>query len=257
MKIDLVLTACNNNEEYLKMYPYIFKIWKSRFNLLCYLILIMNDIPKYLEDYKDYIILFPPIEKINTIFIAQNIRILYPAIFKNKNVLITDIDIAPVSKEYFINSVENYDIDTFISYTDRYISQNMLAICYNIANSEVWKKIFNIENSNDIINMLKSWYNEKYSGEKNSEGWFTDQQKLFEYVTKYQQNNNNKVIILKDKDIVYKRLDKRTKDIIKIIKNKNELYKNLDYTDVHLSKRIWKPGSYHNIMINILNKLSN
>lgn len=257
MKIDIVLTACNNNEEYLKMFPFIFKVWKNRFNLVCYLILVMHKIPNYLEEYKEKIILFPPLENMNSIFIAQNIRILFPALFKNKNVLITDLDIVPVSNDYFVKPIENFDDNTFISYTDRYLDQNMLAICYNVANSETWKKIFNINNLDDIITTLNLWYKQcNYNGEKNGDGWFTDQKKLYEYIFLYKKQNPNKVIILKDKDIGYKRLDKRTKDILSIIENEQYLYKNLDYSDIHISKRIWKYGKYQIIIKNILNNLA-
>lgn len=257
MKIDLVLTGCNNNEEYLKMYPYVFKIWKKRFNLDCYLVLIMNEIPKYLEEYFEYIILFPPIDNINTVFIAQNVRLLFPAMFKDKNILITDLDIIPVSKKYFIDSIEKIDDNVFVSYSDRYLSQNMLAICYNIANSEIWKKIFKITSISDVISLLKEWYNENnYTGEKNGDGWFTDQKKLFSYIMEYKKDENNKVIIFQDKDIGYKRLDKRTKDIISIIENKNHIINNLNYSDIHISKRIWKRGAYQIIMFNIFKLLS-
>lgn len=257
MKIDLVLTACNNNEEYLKMYPYVFKIWKKKFNLECYLILIDNEIPIYLDEFKDFIILFPPLDDINTIFIAQNIRLLFPAMFKEKNVLITDLDIIPVSKKYFIDPIEKYNDDIFISYTERYLNQNMLAICYNVANSEVWKKIFGISSINDIISKLKEWYLSNYTGVKNGDGWFTDQKKLFSYIENYKNDHNDKVVILNDKDIGFKRLDKRSKDIINIIENKNQILENLNnYSDIHISKRIWRNGMYQVIMKDIFKKLS-
>jgi hypothetical protein len=125
MKIDLVLTACNNNNSYLQMFPYIYKVWKKRFNLDCYLILINDFIPDFLLTYQSFIILYKPLENINSVYIAQTIRILYPALFDNKNILITDMDIIPVSKLYFIESIKDIPDDTFISYTDRYIKRNI------------------------------------------------------------------------------------------------------------------------------------
>ena len=202
MKIDLVLTACNNNNSYLNMYPLVYKVWKKRFNLDCYLILIDNSIPDFLKPYENYIILYSPIEGINTIYIAQTIRILYPAMFDNKNILITDMDIIPVLKTHFIDSVQDLSENAFIAYTDRYIKQKMLAICYNVANSNTWKKIFSINNINDITNLLKNWYDINYEGIKNTKGWFLDQQKLYENVIKY-KTEENEVIFLQDKNIQY------------------------------------------------------
>ena len=137
MKIDIVLTACNLVNKYISYYPIIYKVWKERFNLDCYLILISDEIPDILVKYKDYIILFPEFENINSAYISQVIRILYPALFENKNVLITDMDIIPISHHYFIESIKEYSNDNFITFTDRYAYREspMYAICYNIANT--------------------------------------------------------------------------------------------------------------------------
>lgn len=231
MKIDLVLTACNMSDHYLKLYPNIVKVWKQRFNLDCHLILIADTIPDFLKNYPN-IILFKPIEGVNNVFTAQVIRILYPALYQNKNIMITDADIVPISTDYFINSIEKYPNDTFISFRDKYLKQNMLAICYNVANSNTWKNIFNINSEEDITKVIKSWYHNDYNAHKNCIGWYTDQQKLYEYATK-----SDKLIILKDKDIKFKRLDKRQRQYI--LTNLKEVKDDLSkgkYTDFHLIK---------------------
>jgi len=234
MKIDCVLTACNLNMAYLNMFPYVYQVWKTKFNLDCYLILIADEIPNNLLEYKNFIILFKPIENINSCFVAQTIRILYPALFNNKNILITDIDIIPISKKYFIESIEIYDNNKFITYTDRYVKQNMYAICYNVANSNIWKEIFKVYNQEDVKNKIIEWYNSHYSGTKNCIGWFTDQIKLYEYL-----HNYNNLVILKDNKLGFKRLDKRQRDIDFINKNSNNLEKFCEiYSDFHISKKI-------------------
>jgi hypothetical protein len=166
MKIDFVLTAGNINSHYTNLYPLIYKIWKERFNLDCYLILVADEIPDYLEELKNYIILWKPIENINNIYVAQVIRILYPALFKNKNILITDLDIFPVSRKYFIDSIKDVDDNKFISYTNRYFKQKMVAICYNVAKSEVWSDIFGINTEDYIRKFLIEYYNNEYNGIK-------------------------------------------------------------------------------------------
>ena len=244
MKIDLVLTACNNVYKYISYYPIVYKVWKKRFNLDLYLILINDEIPEFLQKYKDTIILFPEFDNIHSGFISQAIRILYPALFENKNILITDMDILPISKKYFIDSISIYDDKKFITYTDRYINRKnqdpLYAICYNVANSNTWKEIFNINNKNDIKNKLKEWYDTGYTGKKNCPGWYKDQLKLYEYVQNWERKNKD-LIILKDKDLGYKRLDKRNRIIIEVLRNwdrtKNEI-KNGIYSDIHITKRI-------------------
>lgn len=253
MKIDIVLTSCNLNNYYLDLYPWAFKVWNERFGLDLYLILISDTIPDNLLKYKKFIILFEPIPQINTTYIAQVIRILYPSLFDNLNILITDIDIFPISKKYFFNSINSYSNDQFIAYTDRYIKSNMIAICYNVANSNTWKKIFNIGSVSDINSILVSNYNEKYTGSKNCEGWYSDQKMLFNYIIEYIEKSNEveiqnpnqiqikaqaqtPVIFLNDADIGYKRLDgKSANKLLEIKNNKANILNNIGtYSDFHI-----------------------
>jgi len=254
MKIEIVLTACNLVNKYITNYPIVYKVWKERFDLDCYLILISDKIPDILIEYKDYIILFPEFDNINSAYISQVIRILYPALLENKNVLITDIDIIPISHYYFIEGIQKYDNDSFITFTDRYVYRKnpMYAMCYNIANSETWKEIFNIHSIDDIKLKLKEWYNINYTGIKNCEGWYTDQLKLYENVQNW-INKKSKLIILKDKDIRFKRLNNRARDISYIKQNfelVKENIKNSVYSDIHLSKRL--PNKMLNELIDLL-----
>ena len=246
MKIDFVLTACNLNYYYLDLFPYVYKVWKNKFGLELILILISETIPEQLKEYENNIILFKPIQNINSCYIAQVIRILYPSLFENKNILITDIDIVPISTDYFFNSVENYQDDVFISYTDRYLKNEMLAICYNLANSNIWKKIFNISSIEDINNILIENYKVDYNGTKNCDGWYSDQKILYSYVFNYKNNSQedfqNKVIILNDNITNYNRLDgKGTQKLIEIKNNKEDIINNINlYSDFHIIRNYHK-----------------
>ena len=66
------------------------------------IILIADTIPKKFLKYKNYIILFKPLENIFT-YISQYIRLLYPCILNYKNgILITDIDMVPMNRFLFL-----------------------------------------------------------------------------------------------------------------------------------------------------------
>lgn len=236
MKIEIVLTSCNLNPYYYNLYPYTYKVWKEKFNLDLYLILISDIIPENLKPFEKFIILFKPIPDINTSYISQVIRILYPCLFENINILITDVDIIPISKKYILESVEKFDDNQFITYTDRYVKNKMYAICYNVANSSTWKKIFNINNVEDINKFLIKNYNINYDGSKNCDGWYSDQTLLYIYLEKYRIDNKSDVIILSDNEIEYKRLDgKSTSKLANILINKTEILKNINsYSDFHI-----------------------
>lgn len=247
MKIDKVIVSSNICGHYLELYPLVYRIWKDKFNLDCYLILISDSIPENLNYLKEYIILFNPIENINSIFTAQFIRILYPALLEG-NILISDIDIFPISENYFINSIKDFQESKFITYTSRYKSQNMYAICYNVANSKIWKQISNIKSLDDIRERIKLTYNINYTGQKNCDGWFLDQQELYRYVNKWNKISND-LIILEDQKLNFKRLDKRVKK--EIVKNIDFYCKNINnYTDFHCIKPYSKLSYYIKKIVN-------
>ena len=249
MKIDFVLTAVNNSSYYYNLYPIIYKVWKERFNLILKCIFVGEKIPEILEEYKEHIILYKPIDNINPIYIAQVIRILYPALFENKNILITDIDIIPISKNYFFNSIRDISNNHFITYTNRYKKQEMYAICYNLANSDTWKKIFNINNINDLTQFLIKNYNSEYNGTKNCPGWYSDQKLLYSHIHSF-----DKLVVLNDKQLNYKRLDgKGTVKSKNILQNLDNVLENIEnYSDFHLLRNYPK---YMKIINKIVDKI--
>lgn len=232
----MVLTACDDNPLYLNCIPCVFDCWKKLFNVSCKLILVSKTIPDILKDYKNDIELFVPIDGIHPAFTAQVVRILYPCLFSNNTVLITDADIVPCNKKYF--DYDDFDDNMFVTFRDKYIKDNMLAMCYNMAKGQVWKEIFKINNTVDVRDRIKEWYNYEYTGIKNCPGWFTDQQKLFEYVKLFDQK---RVKYLKDEELKFNRLDKKQKIYIltnfEIVKLNVETLK---YTDFHLIRPFYK-----------------
>jgi len=225
-----VLVSSDMNKNYLSFFPIVHLLWNKLIGIKVKLILINNIIPKYLEKYKDDIILFRPIKNMNTAFQAQCIRLLYPCLFKDDDIiLISDIDILPINKSFFNIKVK----DKFIIMRDAYQTQNMFGMCHNIAKSIIWRQVFKVYNEKDIILRLKDWYNKDYKINKVNQYWYTDQKKLFEYLSKY----DNK-IILKDKNTKYKSFDlKRIDNLIYFIEKPDKLLKNLNsYTNIHCNK---------------------
>jgi hypothetical protein len=211
------------------LYPLVKKAW-NKIGISTKLILISNEIPSVLESFKDEIVLFHPIENIHTAFQAQCIRLLYPSLFDNQNIIISDMDIIPLKKSYF--QIENHN-EKFIIFRNAYTQNQMYAMCYNLANSATWKQIFLINSLQDIVDRLKSWYNSSYNGIKNCPGWYTDQKMLFKYVNDYNKN----IIILDDNETKFKRLDKNSKTKLYILNNLDEVCQNINsstYTDFHV-----------------------
>lgn len=216
MKLDCVLTSCNLNKEYTKFISFFVKSWKYLIpNINIKIILIADEIPKDIIKFEKYIILFPPIENIYSSFIAQYIRILYPALLEFENgVLISDIDMIPMNKKYYINSIKKIKNNCFITYRDTRLQINQLNICYNIATPKIWSEVFNIKNINDIKVHLKKVYNKnKYENKRLGVGWYIDQINIYNFVKKWDEKTK-KHRILKDIDTKFIRLDRKKEIII-------------------------------------------
>lgn len=248
-----VLTAADMNPVYYKFIPIFIKAWKKVLpNIKIHIILIADEIIKELEDYKEYIYLFKPIENITTAFISQNIRLFYPALLDSSKggILITDIDIVPMNKEYYTESIKKYDNNKFICYRQlECVGKNEMVICYNIAHQNIWSEIFSIKSENDIRRQIKNLYNNtKYIGHKDMPFWITDQLYLYEVTQRWNLNNQN-LIILNDNLTKFKRLDRNRFPDESILKS---LIQSRIYTDYHMLRPYDKFSSINNFIIDLL-----
>ena len=207
MKLTNVLVATNMKPLYYKFIPVFIKAWSKLFpNVKITILVVAHKLIDELLPYKDNIVLFPPIENMDTGFIAQNIRLLYPSLIDAEGgILITDMDILPMNCRYYNDPIISYDNTKFITYRHlSVVGPNEIAICYNIATKDVWREVFNIHNIQDIQTTLKYLYqNKKYP----PKGWITDQLYLFEKVKEWHQKTNNHIIL---NDKYYNRIN-RTK----------------------------------------------
>ena len=95
-------------------------------------------------------------------FVAQNIRILYPSLLDGNICLVSDIDNLPLSKKYFVDSVLSYNDDSFIIYRPDACPPNMISMMWNAARSSTWKEIFDIDSEKNLEKYLKKWYTKIY-----------------------------------------------------------------------------------------------
>ena len=99
MKIDTVILSSNDNPNYVQFWPIVSEAW-SLMGLEP--ILIYTGEKKL--NLKGNVINFN-VKNLDSSFVAQNIRILYPSLLDNRTCLVSDIDNLPLSKNYFVDSV--------------------------------------------------------------------------------------------------------------------------------------------------------
>lgn len=234
MKLDCILSAVNKNPLYMDFVPIFIKTWNKLYpNVDVKIVLIAQDIPQQLLEYKNNIILFKPIENVLTSFTSQFIRLLYPCILNYKNgVMITDIDMLPMNRTYYTENIKLYDNSKFIYYRGNVcFNEKQIAMCYNVATPDVWKSIFNINSLEDIILKIKdmSKNNQIIEGHGNV-GWFIDQLTLYNNVNNWNNETGN-FVCLQENKTGFNRLDRNTFDINNI-NIRNNITNGL-YTDYH------------------------
>ena len=234
MKLDCVCTAVNENKLYLDFIPIFIKTWNKLYpDVDVKIVLIAKDIPEDLMLYKNNIILFNPIEDVLTSFTSQFIRLLYPCILDYENgVLITDMDMLPMNSTYFTKNIVEFDNDKFIYYRDNVcFGCKQIAMCYNVATPKIWKDVFKVNSIDDIANVIKETFikNTIKEGHGNT-GWSIDQITLYNKIMEWNEKTNN-FTRLKEKQTLFKRLDRNTFDISNVSIREN--ITSGKYTDYH------------------------
>ena len=112
MKIDYALMGSDSNPMYLDFWPIVSKVWKKKFNITPVLGLITNEKEEIIHDEHGLIIKINPVQNYEISLLTQLVRLYLPK-FLNGNCIISDIDMIPLSQEYFINNLLNYDGKAF------------------------------------------------------------------------------------------------------------------------------------------------
>jgi hypothetical protein len=179
----------NLNPMYLDFWPIISKTWKEIFNITPILGLICDEDSDFIKDEYGFIKKFKTIEGIDSGLQSQIIRLYLPKELKG-NIIITDIDMVPLSKEYFIEQIKDFDISKIYSMSTDNIECNQnkeIPMCYNISDSQLFSKMLELDNTwIEFANRLHSM----------GSGWTTDQIYLWLKLQEYRKNNPNDVIFL-------------------------------------------------------------
>jgi len=186
MKLTTVIASVNDNPNYYLFIPKQILFWR-KFGIKFIAIFVGKQIPMEIIQYSDNIILWDENLDLNTAFVAQNLRIYYPALLDNipddELVMITDMDMLPTNSKYYCNNLEKFTINDFIYY--RHIDGNQIYMCYNAAHPSIWKKVFNINNKEDIKNRIINTFQKSYNGIPGSNGWFIDQEIMYSMLINY------------------------------------------------------------------------
>lgn len=226
MKIDTVILSSDDNPNYIQFWPIVSEAW-SLMGIEPILIYTGEEKLKLKGNVINY-----GIKNINSSFVAQNIRILYPSLLSDRTCLVSDMDILPLSKNYFVDSVLNFNENSFIIYRpDAGLPSNMISLCWIAAASKTWYELFKVDSEKKIEKYLKKWYTKNYSIQGTA--WYTDQIKLRKYVNKFSRKNKSRIVELDDEEQGFFRFNRNRLE--KHFSMMNEI-PNTKFTDFHMPR---------------------
>src|SRR3990170_756122 len=118
LKINRVILAVDTNPTYIQFWPVTARAWHKILGVRPTLALIA-DSSVHVEKSVGDVIRFDPIPGIPTSLQAQTIRLLLPALFENDVCILSDIEMMPLNRKYFENSVKSVDENSFVVFRDR------------------------------------------------------------------------------------------------------------------------------------------
>jgi hypothetical protein len=159
MKIDYAVVSTDGNELYDGFWELCKKTWSQIVGVKP-LLVIIEDEDKIVESDDSIIVEFKKVENISTALQSQIARIYVTSLFKNKSLLISDLDMIPMSKSYFVDHALNVKDDQILIYTADaygYNHQIRYPMCYNLAYGSLYTEIFDLDCSyEEFVKRLKS-----------------------------------------------------------------------------------------------------
>ena len=167
MKLDRVILSSNNNPRYLDFWPYVSKAWRDIIGIEPVLFFIgpPNKVPE-LSKYGQVIQVceHPNIDIVNQ---SQSIRLWGSTKFPEENIIISDMDMLPINKGYFVDTIKDLPDDSIISYTSDvmkygfYLKNPQLPMCYLAGRGETFISILGTSNSTSWESFVEMLINPK------------------------------------------------------------------------------------------------
>jgi len=182
MKINRAIVSSDENQLYTQFWPTVAKSW-SLLGIKPTLFLISDDLQ--VDESLGDVVRVKPIAGIPTSLQAQCVRLLAPTLFPDEVSVISDIDMMPLSYEYFIDQVSDVKNDSFVIFSsDAY--ENIpnfpcFPICYNAALGSVFGEIFGYT-MQEYEHAIKEWHSLGH-------GWTTDERVLFASLKSWEKYN--------------------------------------------------------------------
>ncbi len=179
MKLDRVILSTDANPDYIQFWPVVAKAWKKLTGVRPTLALIADANVQIDESLGD-VIRFEPIPGVPTSMYAQAVRLLLPALFPDDTCIVSDIDMLPMTRSYFVDLIKNVPDTHFVIYRDRAYPPKFVQypMCYVAAKGRVFGEVFHITSRDEIPTIICAWKELGY-------GWNTDELVMYQYLSRW------------------------------------------------------------------------
>ena len=189
MKSDLVIHSSDSNPMYLDFWPLVSKVWAIRFGLRPLLVYIDEDHTIPIDTTYGDVMKMKPVRDIPVYLQCLWVRYWIPTQFPDRICMVSDIDMFPVSQNYFVDMIANVPDDKYVHLN---ASHEYLPSCYHVAKGSLFKKVLRLHDQwEDSIRMLNSLavapneYNSSIEFLKDKQQWGIDETYAGECVRNY------------------------------------------------------------------------
>lgn len=178
LKLDRVILATDAHPDYIEFWPTVAKAWQNM-GIKPTLALIAHADVQIDESLGD-VVRVEPIDGIPTSFQAQTIRLLLPTLYPDDGCILSDIDMIPLNRAYFVDSVAHCPDDSFVVYRDKayHEHEQKYPMCYLAAQGSTFQEIFHVATLSGIRKKIQALYDLDL-------GWNTDELMLYYYVNEW------------------------------------------------------------------------
>lgn len=188
MLINYAIHSSDSNQMYLDFWPVVSEIWKKKFSIVPVLIFI-DDEDITVDNSYGIIIRLKPIKDIPIHLQTQIVRFWATTLFLNETSIICDIDMLPLSNDYFVDSIAKFPQESYIHLNPCFETYGRLPSCYHVAQGSTFKSVLDIDEDWEIF-LKKILTNDKYAKNLGHDkyAWFADElystDKVLSYVDK-------------------------------------------------------------------------
>jgi hypothetical protein len=207
MKIDYAIHSSDSNKLYLDFWPIVSEIWLKKFSIIPILVYIDAE-EKNIDETYGIVINMKPIKGIPIHSQAQIVRFWVTSLYPEKVSIISDIDMIPLSIDYFHNSIKLLNDYNYIHLNPCIESYGRLPACYHVAKGNVFKEVLEIDTEwETFLRKVLNYCIDKSNFGHTKESWFADDLYSSDKVLEF--NNRNRICFIKRKrGIQNRRIDR-------------------------------------------------